>query len=71
MFAQSGVPLPMISGPANVLLEAVGGLAIIVGLAVPVIGVLMAVNMLGAWVLVHPGGLFRRTVPSSSSRSAR
>jgi putative oxidoreductase len=30
----------------------------IVGLAVPVVGVLMALNMLGAWVLVHTSGLY-------------
>jgi putative oxidoreductase len=58
MFAQSGIPLPEISGPANVLFEFVGGVAMIVGLAVPIVGVLMALNMVGAWVLVHTSPLF-------------
>jgi len=58
LFEQSGVPLPAISGPANVLLESVGGLAMILGLGVPIIGLLMAVNMVGAWVLVHTSGLY-------------
>lgn len=58
MFAQSGVPLPAISGPANVLFEFVGGVAMIVGLAVPIVGVVMALNMVGAWLLVHTGPLF-------------
>ena len=58
LFAQSGVPLPYLAGPANVLLESVGGVAMIVGLGVPVIGVLMAVNMVGAWALVHTSGLY-------------
>jgi putative oxidoreductase len=58
LFAQSGIPLPMITGPANVLLESVGGVAMILGLGVPVIGVLMAVNMAGAWALVHTSGLY-------------
>lgn len=58
MFVQSGVPLGMVAGPANLLLESVGGVAMILGLAVPVVGVLMALNMLGAWVLVHTGGLY-------------
>jgi putative oxidoreductase len=58
LFAQAGVPLPAIAGPANVLLESVGGVAMILGLGVPVIGVLMALNMVGAWVLVHPGPLY-------------
>ena len=59
LFAQSGVvPLPAITGPANVLLEAIGGVAIILGLAVPIVGVLMAVNMAGAWILVHTSPLY-------------
>ena len=58
LFAQSGIPLPEITGPANVLFEFVGGVAMIVGLAVPIVGVLMALNMVGAWVLVHTSPLF-------------
>lgn len=58
LFAQSGVPLPAISGPANVLFEFVGGAAMILGLAVPIVGVVMALNMVGAWVLVHTSALF-------------
>jgi putative oxidoreductase len=57
-FAQSGVPLAAITGPANVLFEVVGGIAMILGLAVPIVGVLMAVNMVGAWIFVHTSGLF-------------
>jgi putative oxidoreductase len=58
MFAQSGVPLGMVAGPANLLLESVGGVMMMLGLAVPVIGVLMAANMVGAWVLVHTSPLY-------------
>jgi len=58
LFEQAGVPLAALTGPANLLLEAVGGVALVLGLAVPVIGVLMAVNMLGAWILVHPSALY-------------
>ena len=58
LFEQAGIPLPAITGPANLLLEAVGAIALILGLGVPVIGVLMALNMLGAWVLVHPTALY-------------
>lgn len=58
LFAQSGVPLPAISGPANVLFEFVGGVAMILGLAMPIVGVVMALNMVGAWVLVHTSALF-------------
>jgi putative oxidoreductase len=58
LFAQAGVPLGAITGPANVLFELVGGIAMILGLAVPVVGVLMALNMTGAWIFVHTSGLF-------------
>jgi putative oxidoreductase len=58
LFAQSGVPLPALSGPANVLFELVGGIAMVLGAAVRIIGVLMALNMVGAWVLVHTSGLY-------------
>jgi putative oxidoreductase len=58
LFAQAGVPLPAITGPANVLFEFVGGVAMILGLAVPIVGVLMALNMAGAWIFVHTSGLF-------------
>ena len=58
LFAQLGVPLPALAGTANLLLESVGGVAVILGLAVPVVGVLMALNMAGAWMLVHTSGLY-------------
>jgi putative oxidoreductase len=58
LFEQAGVPLPAITGPANVLLESVGGIAMILGLGVPIVGVLMALNMAGAWILVHTSGLY-------------
>jgi putative oxidoreductase len=58
LFAQAGVPLPALAGPANVLFELVGGIAMILGAAVPVVGVLMALNMAGAWAFVHTSGLF-------------
>jgi putative oxidoreductase len=58
LFAQAGVPLAPISGPANMLFELIGGILMIIGLAVIPIGVLMALNMLGAWVFVHTSGLF-------------
>jgi putative oxidoreductase len=57
-FGQSGVPLPTIAGPANLFGELIGGALLILGFGVPVIGVLMAVNMVGAWIFVHTSGLF-------------
>ncbi|MGH3674125.1 MAG: DoxX family protein [Pseudonocardiaceae bacterium] len=58
LFEQSGVPLAAVAGPANVLFEFVGGAAIILGLATLPVGILMALNMVGAWILVHTGGLY-------------
>jgi putative oxidoreductase len=58
LFAQAGVPLPALSGPANVLFELVGGIAMVLGAAVRIVGVLMALNMVGAWVFVHTSGLY-------------
>ena len=71
-FDQSGIPLPAIAGPANLFGELIGGALLILGFGVPVIGALMAVNMVGAWIFVHTSGLFALTamVPSWSSRSA-
>ena len=42
LFEQAGVPLAAVTGPGNLLLEAIGGVALILGLGVPVVGVLMA-----------------------------
>ena len=58
LFEQAGVPLAWLTGPANLLLEAIGGVALLLGLAVRAVGVLIALNMLGAWVLVHPTALY-------------
>ena len=58
LFEQAGIPLAALTGPANLLLEAIGGIALILGLAVPAVGVLIALNMLGAWILVHPTALY-------------
>jgi putative oxidoreductase len=58
LFAEAGVPLASLTGPANVLFELVGGIAMILGAAVRIVGVLMALNMAGAWIFVHTSGLF-------------
>jgi putative oxidoreductase len=57
-FEKMGVPLPTLSAWFAAIVELVGGIALIAGLALPVAGVLLAVNMLGAWLIVHlPNGL--------------
>lgn len=58
-FGSAGVPLPSLSAWAATLIELVGGGALVLGVLVPVAGVLLAGNMLGAFTFVHAGnGLF-------------
>jgi putative oxidoreductase len=52
-FREAGVPLPGLSAWFVALVELFGGLAMIIGLLVPVAGVLLAAIMLGAFVFVH------------------
>ncbi|SEP00675.1 putative oxidoreductase [Halogranum amylolyticum] len=55
--ASLGVPLPTIAAWGVGLLELVGGILLLVGLAVRVTSALVAINMLVATVLVHlPNG---------------
>lgn len=58
-FGQMGVPLPTLSAWGATLVELFGGAALVLGLAVPLVGVLLALDMLGAYVFVHAGnGVF-------------
>ncbi|MFI9553251.1 DoxX family protein [Nonomuraea endophytica] len=52
-FASLGVPLPGVAAPVVAILEVGGGIALILGAALPIVGTLLAVDMLGAIVLVH------------------
>ncbi len=57
-FEKMGVPLPTISAWFAAIVELAGGVALVAGVALPVVGLLLAVDMLGAWVIVHlPNGL--------------
>ena len=58
-FTQMGVPAASAAAPLVAGLELVGGIALIAGLLTRVFGALLALNMLGALVLVHaPAGVF-------------
>lgn len=58
-FAQMGIPFPTIVGPMVGLLELFGGLALIAGLLTRLAGAGLAINMLGAFLIVHlPAGFF-------------
>ncbi|WP_243792115.1 DoxX family protein [Saccharopolyspora gloriosae] len=52
-FEQMGIPLPGIAAWFTALVELLGGLALIVGVLLPVAGVLLAAVMLGALVTAH------------------
>lgn len=56
-FTQIGAPLPGVTAPLVSVLEFAGGIALILGLLTPAVAALLAVNMLGAILLVHlPNG---------------
>lgn len=58
-FKQFGVPLPTLSAWFSTFVELIGGALLIVGLAVPIAGLLLFLDMLGAYLLVHADkGLF-------------
>ncbi|MFR9731051.1 DoxX family protein [Saccharopolyspora sp. MS10] len=52
-FEQMGIPLPGIAAWFTALVELLGGLALILGVLLPVAGVLLAAIMLGALVTAH------------------
>lgn len=52
-FAQMGVPAADVVAPIIATLELVGGIALILGLATRPFAALLAVDMLGAIILVH------------------
>ena len=53
------MPLPTVSAWFATLVELGGGAALVLGVVVPVAGVLLAADMLGAFLFVHAGaGIF-------------
>ncbi|QGK68991.1 DoxX family membrane protein [Allosaccharopolyspora coralli] len=52
-FGQMGIPLPGVAAWAVALIETLGGLALMLGAALPVAGVLLALTMLGALFVAH------------------
>jgi putative oxidoreductase len=58
-FAEMGVPLASIAGPVVGLVELIGGVLIVLGLATRVAALAVAIDMLVATILVHlPYGIF-------------
>ncbi|MGC9670897.1 DoxX family protein [Planosporangium sp. 12N6] len=54
-FQRMGVPAPTVSAWYASIVELLGGVALLVGLAVPVAGLLLVLDMLGAYLFVHAG----------------
>ncbi|EME61878.1 DoxX family protein [Rhodococcus ruber] len=54
-FEGMDVPVPALSAFYATWVETLGGIALIIGLLVPIFGVLLLVNMLGAFFFVHIG----------------
>ncbi|MFD0890932.1 DoxX family protein, partial [Streptosporangium algeriense] len=52
-FAELGIPLPSVAAPLVAGSEALCGLAFVLGAALPVTGVILALNMAGAYLFVH------------------
>lgn len=52
-FEQMGIPLPSLSAYFVTFVEVLGGAALILGLTVTVVGILVALEMAGAFVFVH------------------
>jgi putative oxidoreductase len=52
-FASVGIPMPAVMAWVVALVEAVGGLALILGVAVPVFAAALAINMAVALLTVH------------------
>jgi putative oxidoreductase len=57
-FTQVGAPLPAITAPLIGVLETFGGIALILGLLTPFVALGLALDMLGAIMLVHRKGGF-------------
>ncbi|WP_026550190.1 DoxX family protein [Arthrobacter sp. Br18] len=58
-FGEMGVPLPDVAAPVIATLELVGGVTLILGFLTRPVAALLALDMLGALVLVHlPAGVF-------------
>lgn len=52
-FSQMGVPVPEFAAPFATFVELIGGTLLILGAFTPIVSALIAINLLGALVIVH------------------
>jgi putative oxidoreductase len=52
-FTKMGAPMPTVTGPLVACLEFFGGIALIVGFLTRLVGLGLAIDMLGAMLIVH------------------
>ena len=58
-FGKMGIPFPQIAAWYAAVVELAGGILLILGIALPLVGLAVAINMAGAILFVHlPHGLF-------------
>ncbi|WP_295627244.1 DoxX family protein [uncultured Corynebacterium sp.] len=58
-FEGMGAPAPTITAWIAAIVEFVGGILIIAGAFQPIVGIILALQMLGAWIIAHTGaGMF-------------
>ncbi|MDI2027885.1 DoxX family protein [Saccharopolyspora sp. TS4A08] len=58
-FGKMGIPFPEVSAWYAAIVELAGGILLILGIALPLVGLAVAIDMIGAIVFVHlPHGLF-------------
>lgn len=54
-FAGMGIPLSPVAAVFAIVVELIGGIALIVGAATALVGVLVVIDMIGAFVFAHAG----------------
>ncbi|WP_072807012.1 DoxX family protein [Rhodococcoides yunnanense] len=52
-FEGMGVPLPAVSAYFATFVELIGGVALVLGIFTPIVGILLFLDMLGAFLFVH------------------